>query len=393
MKILWVKSDFLHPTTKGGHIRTLEILKRLHRRHEIHYLALDLPEQSGGVERSSEYCTKVYPIPHRLPTRPSPRFWLQASSNLFSPIPLAVSRYRSDAMARQVDRLMRTEAFDAVVCDFLFASANIADLGACVLFQHNVEAQIWKRQFEHAASPAHRYYLGHQYRKMWRYEKNVCARVRRVIAVSDGDAQTMRSEYQAPIVDAVPTGVDLDYFAPPAQPDRAADLVFVGSMDWMPNVDGVRWFVDQVLPLIRERRPDCSLTIAGRSPGAYIRKLAQIDPCIQVTGTVPDVRPCLWGAALSIVPLRIAGGTRLKIYEAMAARVPVVSTSIGAEGLDIRNGENILIADSPNEFADSCLELLSNRAASQDMAAAAWEMVSANYSWEVVSQRFEQLLT
>ena len=341
MKILWVKSDFLHPTTKGGHIRTLEILKRLHRRHEIHYLALDLPEQSEGVERSSEYCTKAYPVPHRLPKRPSPRFWLQVSSNLFSAIPLSVSRYRSDAMLRQVDKLRRTEAFDAVVCDFLFAAPNITDLGACVLFQHNVEAQIWKRQLEHAANPAHRYYLRDQYRKMWRYESNVCGRVKRVIAVSDGDAQTMRSEYQGSIVDSVPTGVDLEYFAPPAVRDRAADLVFVGSMDWMPNVDGMRWFVDQVLPLIRERRPDCSLTVAGRSPGAHIRKLAQQDPRIQVTGTVPDVRPYLWGAALSIVPLRIAGGTRLKIYEAMAAKVPVVSTSIGAEGLDVRNGENI----------------------------------------------------
>jgi glycosyltransferase involved in cell wall biosynthesis len=392
MKILWVKADFLHPTTKGGHIRTLEILKQLHRRHEIHYLALDLPEQFEGVQRSSEYCTKAYPIPHRVPQRPSFFFWLQASSNFFSPIPLAVSRYRSDAMLRQADELRRTEAFDAVVCDFLSASANVHDLGTCVLFQHNVEAQIWKREIEHAASPAHRHYLRNQYRKMWRYENKVCRCVKRVIAVSDDDAQTMRSDYQAPIVDAVPTGVDLGYFAPPAKREQASDLVFVGSMDWIPNVDGIRWFVGQVLPLIRERRPDCSLTIAGRSPGAHIRRLEQIDPRIRVTGTVPDVRPYLWAAALSIVPLRIAGGTRLKIYEAMAAKVPVVSTSIGAEGLDIHNGKNILIADSPQEFADRCLELLSNPAASQQMAAAAWEMVSENYSWEIVAKRFEELL-
>ena len=392
MKILWVKSDFLHPTTKGGHIRTLETLKRLHRRHEIHYVAFDLPEQAGGVERSSEYCSKVYPIPHRAPPRTSPMFWWQAAAGLFSPLPLAVSRYRSDAMRGRIEALTRSEEFDAIVCDFLFPAQNIPDLGAAVLFQHNVEALIWKRHFEQAGSAVHRMYFHVQYQRMRRFEAEVCRDVKKIIAVSDADAEMMRSEYGARSVAAVPTGVDLDYFCAPAPREPDIDLVFLGSMDWMPNIDGMQWFAGEVLPLIRKRLPDCSVAIVGRRPGTKIRQLAERDNHIEVTGTVPDVRPYLWRGAVSIVPLRIGGGTRLKIYEAMAAKIPVVSTTVGAEGLDIRRGENILIADSPQDFADGCIEMLEDAGARRRLADTAWEMVATCYSWEVVSRKFEALL-
>jgi glycosyltransferase involved in cell wall biosynthesis len=393
MKILWVKSDFLHPTTKGGHIRTLETLKRLHLRHEIHYVALDLAGQSGGLERSGEYCTKAYPIPHSAPARGSMGFWMQFGASLFSPMPLAVSRYRSDGMKRQIETLLRAEKFDSIVCDFLFPAPNMPDPGDAVLFQHNVEALIWKRQVDNASGPARRIYFRGQYNRMLRYEGQACRAAKSIIAVSAADAHAMRSLYGVSRIAAVPTGVDLDYFTPPARPVPTADLVFAGSMDWMPNIDGIQWFVEEILPLIRKRRPDCSLVIAGRSPAPDIQRLAEKDVRIRVTGTVTDIRPYLWESAVSIVPLRIGGGTRLKIYEAMAAKIPVVSTSIGAEGLDIRNGEDIHIADSPAEFADRCLELLDDPAARSRMADIAFSIVASRYSWEIVSRKFEELLT
>ncbi len=393
MKILWVKSDFLHPTTKGGHIRTLEMLKRLHRRHEIHYVALDLEEQPGGVERSSEYCTQAYPVAHRAAGRGTARFWLQAAGSIFSELPLAVSRYRSTAMQRVIADLTRRRKFDALVCDFLFAAPNLPDLAAAVLFQHNVEAQIWKRRMEHVARTPERLLLTNQYRRMRRYEGQVCRAVKRVAAVSEVDAETMRSEYGVADVQAVPTGVDVEYFKPPRELVAGSHLVFIGSMDWMPNVDGIQWFVREALPRIRRSRPDCGLTIAGRRPHPAISKLAEQDRSIRVTGTVADIRPYLWESAVSIVPLRIGGGTRLKIFEAMAAGIPVVSTTIGAEGLEVRSGENIRIADAPEDFAEHCIQLLADAVSRRAIADRAWEMVSACYSWEVVSQKFEQLLT
>ena len=392
MKILWVKSDFLHPTERGGQIRTLQMLKQLHRRHEIHYAALQRADQPGGVERSVEYCTKSYPVPHHVPSRSEMRFWWQIGTTMFSRLPLAVSHHRSEGLRRQVAELSKRERFDAVICDFLSASPNLPDLAGAVLFQHNVEAQIWKRRLEHATFFPTREYLRSQYEKMRCYEGKVCRAVKRVIAVSDQDAQTMRSEYGVPCVQAVSTGVDLDYFTPSGDVQRTPNVVFVGAMDWPPNVDGIHWFVSEVLPRIRKRRADCGLTIAGRHPDSSISRLARKHSGIRVTGTVPDVRPYLREAAVSIVPLRIGGGTRLKIFEAMAAKIPVVSTTIGAEGLNLADEKTIRIADTPADFAEHCLELLGDAEGARRIAENAWNMVSACYSWEVASHEFERLL-
>jgi glycosyltransferase involved in cell wall biosynthesis len=393
MKVLWVNSDFLHPTTRGGQIRTLETLKRLHQRHEIHYAGLLLPAARGALERSGEYCTKAYPIAHQVPANFRPGFFRQVCESHFSKLPMAVLRYRSDALRRLVDSLTQREKFDAIVCDFLFSSPNIPDPGAAILFQHNVESVLWKRHAEYARTFLLKRYFEGQYERMLRYEERVCQAVKRIVAVSRDDARAMQSLYGIPDVAAVPTGVDLDHFAPHSRMSQpTTDLVFLGSMDWRPNIDGVRWFAADILPLIRRRLPDCSLAVVGRLPTGEIRRLAEADARIQVTGTVPDVRPYLWESAVSIVPLRVGGGTRLKIYEAMAARVPVVSTSIGAEGLDVRDGENIALADSPEAFAERCLALLGAAEVRRKQAQAAWEMVSACYSWEVVARKFEQLL-
>lgn len=392
MKLLWVKTDFLHPTTRGGQIRTLETLRRLHQWHEVHYIAFDDAAQPEGLKRAGEYSAKAYPVEHRVVDKRSAAFGLQLAGGLVSRLPVAVSRYRSAAMRRKIGEVCAREKFDSIVCDFLFPAPNMPRLEETVLFQHNVEAMIWKRHVEHNTG-AKKLYFRLQAARMLRYEGEVCRAARKVIAVSEGDAEIMRREYGVERVYAAPTGVDLEYFAPPAaRATKSADLVFLGSMDWMPNIDGSVWFVREVLPLVRARRPDCTLAIVGRRPAPEISRLAELDPLIQVTGTVPDVRPWLWGAAISIVPLRIGGGTRLKIYEAMAARTPVVSTTIGAEGLDVRHSETIYLADSPEEFARRILDLLENGEERARLADAALRLVNSRYSWEVVARGMERVL-
>lgn len=242
MKVLWIKADFLHPTTKGGHIRTLEMLRRLHRRHEIHYLGLVGTDQAEGPRRSREYSTRAYPIPHRLPRKDSGAFVGQALAGLFSSVPVAVSRYRSEPMATQIEELRAAERFDRVVCDFLTPAVNLSDLSGCVLFQHNVETVIWRRRSEHAADPIRRWCFRIQADRMFEYEREACRSARHVVAVSETDAALMRTLFGASRVSVIPTGVDLDYFRPPGSSAAMADLVFVGSMDWLPNVDGVLHF-------------------------------------------------------------------------------------------------------------------------------------------------------
>ena len=392
MKLLWVKTDFLHPTTRGGQIRTLELLRCLHRKHEIHYVAFNDPNEPEGLERANEYCSKAYPIDHHVVDKRSPAFLIELAVGLFSGMPVAVRRYHSAQMRAQVERLMQQEVFDHIVCDFLFPAPNLPDLTSCVLFQHNVEAIIWKRRTEHAPDPLHRQYVKLQADRMLRYEGDVCRQVRKVIAVSEPDAALMREWYGVKRVEAVPTGVDADYFQSRAPVPPAADLVFVGSLDWAPNIDGIDWFQREVLPLILRRKPDCSVAIVGRKPPRAIQELSTRFPGIQVTGTVPDVRPWLWGSKVSIVPLRVGGGTRLKIFEAMAAGIPVVSTTIGAEGLGARDGETIRIADTAEDFAAACITLLDDAAERERLRDRALQMVTEQYSWEAVASAFEKLL-
>ncbi|MGZ5477712.1 MAG: glycosyltransferase, partial [Thermoanaerobaculia bacterium] len=301
MKILWVKSDFLHPTTKGGHIRTLEMLRRLHKRHEVHYVAFSEARQPEGVARSAEYSSRAYPVAHDVPPRRSLKFALQLMEGLWSPLPVSINRYRSKQMTSVIEDLLRAERFDAVVCDFLMPAVNFKSLTNVVLFQHNVESIIWERHAATASNPIARWYFGLQASRMRAWEGRVCGQVRHTIAVSPEDAARMTRMFGVRNVSDVPTGVDLDYFAPPSTTPRVADLVFVGSMDWLPNIDGMRFFIAEVLPLIRKSRPDCSVAIVGRLPTPEISGYAAADPKIIVTGTVPDVRPYLWGSSVSVV--------------------------------------------------------------------------------------------
>jgi len=392
MKILWVKCDFLHPTNKGGQIRTLEMLRRLHRNHEVHYAAFSDPAHPEGLERSIEYCSHAHSLPLAVPSKASLAFAAEAVRNIFSPLPLAIARYASPRMREVISKLVRELRFDSLVCDFLAAAPNIPQIENAILFQHNIETMLWRRHAGTASDPLRRAYFGQQAARMFTFEREMCRRAAHVIAVSEKDGEDMRRLFGVSRISSIATGVDIDHFAPPPAPAPTADLVFIGSMDWMPNIDGILWFAAEILPLIRQVRKDCKVAIAGRQPSKRILALAENDPHIVVTGSVPDIRPYLWGASVSIVPLRIGGGTRLKIYESMAAKVPVVSTTVGAEGLEIHPPEDIRIADLPETFARQCVELLADASQRTRQASAAWEMVNERYSWAKVTRAFEQIL-
>jgi sugar transferase (PEP-CTERM/EpsH1 system associated) len=390
MRILWIKTELLHPVDKGGLIRTYQMLRSLSRRHQVTYVCLDdgcaAPD---ALELARDYAQAVVVVPFRPPAKGSVRFFRDLLANLFSPLPYAIARYRSPRLREEILRL--AVASDLIVCDFLAPSINVpAALPApVVLFQHNVEALIWQRHVAVPQSPLRRAFFRAQWQRMRRYEAEQCRRFAHVIAVSPMDAELMRREYHVRSVDYVPTGVDLEYFrATRPRPAGSRELIFIGSMDWMPNDDGIRWFASEVFERIQQRIPDARLTVVGRSPSAALRGLAARNPAIEVTGTVADVRPYLERAAISVVPLRVGGGTRLKIYEAMAMGIPVVSTTIGAEGLPLRHGEQLLIADDPGEQAAAVCALLSDGQRAAALAANALRHVQEHCSWEAVAERF-----
>ena len=392
MKILWICPFFLHPTDRGAQIRTLGTLKELHKRHEIHFAALNDPHNHEGPQRSSEYSTRHFAVEHSAPGRRSLGIVPQLAGSIVSAMPMAVSRYCSRKLIREIDALIAAGEYDAIVCDFLAAAPNVGDLGQCVLFQHNVETTIWQRHAGQSRSLLKKVFFQMQAKKMEAYERKICRTAKHVIAVSEIDASRMKRMFGIETVTSVPTGVDVEYFAPRSVSPAISDMVFCGSMDWLPNVDAVAYFLAEVFPLIRDKLPGATFTIAGRSPDARVLKAVQGLTGVNVTGKVEDMRPYLWGAKISVVPIRIGGGTRLKIYECMAAGVPVVSTTVGAEGLRYEDGADIVLADDPGGFAAACVRLLSDDAARSAVAHNALQRAQREFSWEAVSREFEAIL-
>jgi polysaccharide biosynthesis protein PslH len=398
MHILWLKNELLHPLDKGGRIRTYEMLRRLRDRHRVTYIALDdhtsTPEQR---EKALEYCDELVLVPWRDAPLKGWRRGLAILRNVVSRLPFAIAPYRSRAMTEAIRARCGADAganrADVVVCDFLIPALNVPDGLPCpvVLFQHNVEAMIWERRTRVASNPVMRAYMGEQWRRMRRVEREQCLRFDHVIAVSPEDAAVFRERYGVQRVSSVPTGVDTDFFRPSGTvTQRPADIVFTGSMDWMPNEDGMSYFVSEVLPAIERAVPGVTLTIVGRNPTARVRALADGRSNIQVTGTVPDVRPFLEQAAVVVVPLRIGGGTRIKIYEAMGMERAVVSTTIGAEGLDVSDGRHILLADDATAFATAVISLLQAPARATEIGQAAAAHVRAHFGWASVADQFAE---
>lgn len=397
MHLLWVKTELLHPIDKGGRIRTYNMLRALRHQHRITYVTLDSGTAAADAPGLAfEYCHELVRVPFSEARRRSPRFWLELVANLASPLPYAIAKYRSGALEREIERAVRERGIDVVVCDFLAPSQNVPGGLQCptVLFQHNVEATIWKRHADVRTNPLARAYFRAQWRRMVRFERGECRRFDRVVTVSRADADAIAREYGVTGVVDIPTGVDTAYFRPAGRATpEPRNLVFTGSMDWLPNEDGIAWFVDEVLPRIHRQMPDVTLTIVGRNPPPAIRSLATTDKRLRVTGSVPDVRPFMESAAVFVVPLRVGGGTRLKIFEALAMERPLVSTTIGAEGLPLQHGVHALIVDGADRFADAVVRLLSDHQLAATLARDGAAYVRSRFGWDRAAGEFIDLIS
>jgi sugar transferase (PEP-CTERM/EpsH1 system associated) len=393
LRILWLKTELLHPVDKGGKIRTYQMLKELRREHHVTYLTLDDGTASEDArERAAEYCHELVTIPHRVREKFSAGFYAELARNLLSRLPYAIKKYESAPMRREIERRARSSGeFDVVICDFLTPFVNLPRNLSCatVLFQHNVEAMIWKRHYEVQSNPVKKAYLYDQWRKMRGFEREASRRFDWVVAVSREDRELMTSEYRLENVSDVPTGVDTDFFRPRGmEKAEAHTLVFTGSMDWLPNEDAIRYFTSAIWPLVKRDVPDAKLIVVGRNPFSGLVELSKSDPSIQITGRVEDVRPFMERAAAYIVPIRIGGGTRLKIYEAMAMEKPIISTTIGAEGLPVENGVELLLADTPESFARETVRVLKDENYAKTLGVQAAQRVRESFGWNKVAAEF-----
>lgn len=397
MNILWLNAGLLLPLDKGGKLRTWHVMRHLAERHDITYLSFTDPAQADADRVGMrEVCAHLRTLPRVDPAKGTLRFYADAARYLVDPVPYAVAKYRSPEYADAIMRLLGERRYDAVVCDFLPPVVNMPKALPCpsILFTHNVEAEIWRRHAENATNPIARHLMSQQWRRMLRFEDEALRRFDLVLAVSDADRETFKRLYPGALTHqahVVRTGVDTRYFAPrPATPKRA-HLVFTGSMDWLPNEDGMVYFVRDILPRIRQVEPDTTLSIIGRAPTPAVTRLAE-DAGIEVTGRVDDVRPHIAAGSVYIVPLRIGGGTRLKIFEAMGMGKAVVSTTVGAEGLPVTSGRDVVLADEPARFAQAVVHMIRDVDARQRIEREARRLVVEQYDWSAVAKDFEAAL-
>jgi protein-tyrosine-phosphatase/glycosyltransferase involved in cell wall biosynthesis len=391
VRILWVKVGGLWPADAGGRLRSFHLLAELARRHRITVLTTHAPgEDPSGLVAALPALAEVASVPFAVPGRRSARFAAALLRSWLSPLPVDLHKFRCPALRAEVDRRLVTGAYDLCVADFLSATANVPPRAPVpvVLFAHNVEHRIWRRLAAVERRPLVRPLLEVEWRKLRRAEARACAAARLTLAVSEADREVLRALAPGADVRAVPTGVDTDYFAPRHGAETPGRLVFTGSMDWHPNEDAVLHFLATTLPRIRREAPEARLDVVGRNPSRRLREAVR-EAGAAVSGTVPDVRPYLAEAAVVVVPLRVGGGTRLKIFEALAMGKAVVSTGVGAEGLPIEPGTHYERADDPVEFAAAVVGLLRDPARRRALGEAGRRLVASRHTWAAAALRFE----
>jgi sugar transferase (PEP-CTERM/EpsH1 system associated) len=394
MKILWVKAGGLIPPDTGGKIRSYNILRELARRHAITFFSFYAAHERDVHPELKAVFEHVVCMPLELPAPKSLAEMRDYGIRLLSAQPYSITKYCLPEVRRRLHELLQQESYDVILCDFIFAAGVIPwDWPTPkVLFTHNVEADIWRRHYEVATNPIWRAISWREWRKMEAAERRYLRLADRVLTVSERDRDAFASFLDLGKLTVIPTGVDVEYFQPMPVEETTNSLVFTGSMDWLPNEDAILYFVDAILPLIQQQCPDVSLEVVGRSPSRKLQALAEREKSVRLTGWVEDIRPFVAQGAICIVPLRIGGGTRLKIFEAMAMSKAVVSTSVGAEGLPLQAGENILLADTPSDFADSVVSLLRDPKERKRMGTSARVLVQEKYSWPKVAENFARTL-
>jgi polysaccharide biosynthesis protein PslH len=395
MKILLAFPRPLVPADTGGKIRSLQIFSRLSERAEIHAISQADPDKDvEGVQEMRRMFASYTPVFWKESVKYSSRFYVDLLKNRFTAMPYFIDKFCRADFTQALGTLAESRKFDVLVCDFLQTATPALRLPQRprVVFQHNVEYMLRKRQWEAETSPLKRFIFAEEWRRTKEVEGQVCRSFDHIIAVSDEDRRAFEKKFGARNVSTIPTGVDADYFQPMNVAEQTGRLVFVGSMDWYPNEDGILWFLREVFPRIQKQIPNASLTVVGRNPSPTLSAATSHFAGITLTGRVDDVRPFVAQAEAVVVPLRVGGGTRIKIPEAMAMAKTVLSTRIGAEGLPFENRKEIVLEDEPEHFAASAVELLKNASLRQAIGKAARERVVREHSWESVVDRVEETL-
>ena len=402
MRLLFLTPQFPYPPHKGTTLRNFNLIAGLARQHQIDLLAFgDAPRVSSPLD---QLCKRIAVMP--VPPRPT---WRRAVDTVLSPWPDMGLRLWSRAFARQLAAWVTDEEYDVIQAEGLELARYMLGVRAprahhvdrvgqtplIVFDDHNAEYLLQKRIAAAGIASggwrAGTVYSTIQWRKLRSFERRACRRADRVVCVSEADADAIRQLDAALSIDVIPNGVDTDYYrreqiAPLALPTPS--IVFTGTMDFRPNVEAMLWFAQEVLPAVKRAVPAVHFYIVGQRPHARLDSLRD-DPAITLTGAVEDTRPYISAASVYVAPLRMGGGTRLKLLEAMSLQAPIVSTTVGAEGFAVRDGQELLLADDAAAFAQAVVALIADRERAALLGETGRLFAVQHYDWRSIIPKFD----
>jgi glycosyltransferase involved in cell wall biosynthesis len=393
-----VDEELPYPMTSGKRLRTLNLLLRLAGRHRVTYLChrnADAAEARLAAEFLQDHGITPVVVDRAVPPRRGPAFYARLAANLLSPLPYSVASHTSRALRQALRDHARTSPVDLWQCEWTPYAEALRGVSAApqLVIAHNVESLIWQRYHETETNALKRWYIRRQWHKFERFERRTFAEAAGTVAVSPDDARRLQQQFAARNVHVVDNGVDTEYFRPQEAPREPAQVLFLGSLDWRPNLDGVALLAERVFPAVRRRLPGARLCVVGRNPPDWLRRLVAALPGAELHASVADVRPYLARSSVLAVPLRVGGGSRLKILEALASGLPVVSTRVGAEGLCLEPDRHLTVVEGADDMADALVRCLHQPREMRAQAERGRRVVLDRYDWDRLAGRLEQVWT
>jgi glycosyltransferase involved in cell wall biosynthesis len=401
LQVAVLDEELPFPPTSGKRIRTWNLLKRLADRHRVTFVAHRNPDRAEAERAETEFRRlgiETVVVDRSIQKKEGPAFYARLAGNLLSPLPYSVESHSSRDLAREVRRLERDRRFDCWHCEWTpYAEVLRVGLGKrlprvpWVVMAHNVESQIWQRYTDTEPNPVKKWYTRKQWVKFETFEQWAYATATRVVAVSDADARLIADRFGIDEVDVVDNGVDVQHFVPQRDVERDPNrILFLGSLDWRPNLDAVRTLLDVLLPKVRASIPEATVSLVGRNPPGWLRQKAIEMKGVKLFGDVPDVRPFLHTCGVMAVPLRVGGGSRLKILEALATATPVVSSRVGAEGLHLVPGRHLTVSSDLAGVAEGLIHAIRRPDEASEQAEDGRRVVVKRYDWDQLSERLDE---
>ncbi len=385
MKILFITPTLPYPPDAGGKIVIFNTIKYLAPRHDIYLLSLLQPGQERFISSLNPYCRAIEVVKNEIVYKKSELF-----INLFSAVPYTVKKFFLVEFKEKLQKLTRGSQFDLIQVEHLHMAQYIKwiEQKPVLLREHNVETTMMNRYLKYSKNWLEKTYSLLQWMKLKKYEPQICNFFDACLFFSKKDLNSLGSNFNKYYV--VPCGIDTEYFKPKPHMEKENKLIFVGNFNFKPTLDGLIYFLKDIMPLLKKELPKLEIQIIGSYPEKKL-KFWKSERNLLFTGYVEDVRPYIWESTVEVIPLRIASGVRLKILEGMALGKSMVSTSIGCEGLDVTDSQHLFIADKPNDFVEKTVELLKNPYLRKTFAQNCIELVHQQYDWLSIINKLEKI--